>query len=121
MPKARLYGRYLTHVWVWINTLSTDIKDSMCGFRVYPVAPACAQIRRHNMDERMGFDSEILVYLHWQGGRFINLPTPVTYPACGVSHFLLWSDNLKLGRTHAKLFLGMLWRLPMLLGRRIGK
>ena len=29
VPKLRLYARYLTHVWVWINTLSLAIKDSM--------------------------------------------------------------------------------------------
>ena len=39
MPKGRFYGRYLTHVFVWLNTLSFDIPDSMCGFRVYPLAP----------------------------------------------------------------------------------
>ena len=38
VPKARLYGRYATHIWVWINTLSFEIQDSMCGFRVYPLA-----------------------------------------------------------------------------------
>ena len=39
VPKGRLYGRYLTHVWVWINTVSFAIRDSMCGFRVYPLPP----------------------------------------------------------------------------------
>lgn len=33
VPKSRLYGRYATHIWVWIETLSFSIKDSMCGFR----------------------------------------------------------------------------------------
>ena len=42
VPKGRLYARYLTHVWVWINTLSLQIRDSMCGFRVYPLAPVLA-------------------------------------------------------------------------------
>jgi glycosyltransferase involved in cell wall biosynthesis len=37
VPKSRLYGRYLTHVWVWIETLSLTIRDSMCGFRLYPL------------------------------------------------------------------------------------
>ncbi len=36
IPKERLYGRYLTHILVWIQSLSFEIKDSMCGFRVYP-------------------------------------------------------------------------------------
>lgn len=34
VPKGRLYARYLTHVMVWINSLSLQIRDSMCGFRV---------------------------------------------------------------------------------------
>ncbi len=46
VPKGRLYARYLTHVWVWINTLSLSIRDSMCGFRVYPLAPTLVLIDR---------------------------------------------------------------------------
>src|SRR3546814_7870841 len=38
VPKSRLYGRYITPVWVWINTLSLRIRDLMLGFRVYPLA-----------------------------------------------------------------------------------
>ena len=34
VPLGRLVGRYATHVWVWINSLSLEIRDSMCGFRV---------------------------------------------------------------------------------------
>ena len=37
VPKSRLYGRYLSHFWVWVNTLSLDIRDALCGFRVYPL------------------------------------------------------------------------------------
>ena len=32
VPKVRLYSRYITHFWVWIETLSFSVKDSMCGF-----------------------------------------------------------------------------------------
>ena len=46
VPKGRLYARYLTHVWVWINTLSLAIRDSMCGFRVYPLEPTLALLDR---------------------------------------------------------------------------
>ena len=42
MPAVRPYGRYLTHGLVWLNTLSFSIPDSMCGFRVYPLAPVIA-------------------------------------------------------------------------------
>ena len=44
VPRSRRYGRYLTHFWVWVETLSLAIGDSMCGFRLYPLAASCALI-----------------------------------------------------------------------------
>ena len=117
MPKGRLYGRYLTHVWVWINTLSLAIKDSMCGFRVYPLVRTLAAIVP-SIGKRMDFDPEIAVRLVWAGTQVVNLPTRVTYPADGVSHFDVWRDNLRISAMHTRLFFGMLWRLPGLLWRR---
>ncbi|HET9049619.1 MAG TPA: glycosyltransferase family 2 protein [Chiayiivirga sp.] len=118
VPKARLYGRYLTHVWVWINTLSFAIRDSMCGFRVYPLAPVLALIEAEPIGRRMDFDPEILVRLYWRGVAVRTLETPVSYPADGVSHFDVWRDNVRISRLHARLFFGMLWRLPRWLARR---
>jgi glycosyltransferase involved in cell wall biosynthesis len=120
VPRGRLYGRYATHVWVWINTLSFDIADSMCGFRVYPLAPALALIERARIGRRMDFDTEIIVRLHWDGVPVRNRPTRVTYPDDGVSHFDLWRDNLRISAMHTRLFFGMLWRLPRLLARKAG-
>lgn len=121
VPAARLYGRYLTHVWVWINTLSLQIKDSMCGFRVYPIAPVLSLIKRQRLGARMDFDTEILVRLFWDGVDVVNVGTRVGYPVDGVSHFRLWLDNLLISRMHATLFLGMLIRLPKLLARKWSK
>lgn len=119
VPKARLYGRYLTHVWVWINTLSLTIRDSMCGFRVYPLAPVLALMDSEPLGRRMDFDPEILVRLVWRGVGVCNLPTPVHYPIDGVSHFDVWRDNLRISRMHARLFFGMLRRLPRLLAGKL--
>lgn len=119
VPKSRLYGRYATHVWVWINTLSFSIRDSMCGFRVYPLLSALALIDTVDMGRRMDFDTEMLVRLHWRGVHIVNLPTRVTYPKNGISHFRMWRDNMAISRMHALLFLGMLYRLPMLLWRKL--
>jgi glycosyltransferase involved in cell wall biosynthesis len=119
VPRSRQYGRYITHVWVWINTLSFEIRDSMCGLRVYPLAAACSIWRRHRIGRRMDFDTEILVRLSWSGVSIINMPTRVTYPADGVSHFRLLRDNVYISLMHARLFAGMLLRLPLLLGRRV--
>jgi glycosyltransferase involved in cell wall biosynthesis len=118
-PRSRRYGRYLTHVWVWINTLSLDIRDSMCGLRAYPLAATCDIWRRSRIGRRMDFDTEIMVRLHWEGVRIIAVPTAVTYPSDGVSHFRMLKDNVYISWMHTRLFFGMLWRLPRLLSRRL--
>lgn len=117
IPKLRYYARYLTHAWVHINTLSCAIPDSMCGYRVYPVESCAKLIRSIAMENRMGFDTEILVRLYWQNVAVISIPTHVHYPLDGLSHFRAWEDNLLLSQTHARLFFGMLLRLPKLLAR----
>jgi glycosyltransferase involved in cell wall biosynthesis len=117
-PKVRRVARYATHVWVWINTLSFDIGDSMCGLRVYPLASALALLDEVRLSPRMAFDPEILVRLHWRGVPIVNLRTRITYPAGGVSHFRLVLDNWLISLTHARLFFGMLRRAPTLMRRR---
>ncbi|MBM1200422.1 glycosyltransferase family 2 protein [Pseudomonas fragi] len=118
VPKGRLYARYLTHVWVWINSLSLQIPDSMCGFRVYPLAPSLALINSVKLGKRMDFDPEILVRLAWRNQPMRWLPTKVHYPLDGLSHFRLFHDNALISGMHTKLFFGMLLRLPSILWRR---
>ncbi|MEB3767077.1 glycosyltransferase family 2 protein [Acinetobacter sp. MD2] len=119
VPKKRLYGRYMTHIWVWINSLSLEIKDSMCGFRIYPLAETLKIVNQHHLPQRMGFDSEILVRLGWAGLHFRNIDTPVIYPEHGVSHFRVWEDNWVLTKMHSRLFAGMLCRFPKLITQRV--
>lgn len=119
VPKGRLYGRYATHIWVWINTLSLEIRDSMCGFRVYPLAPVVGLIDQVRLGRRMDFDPELLVRLHWRRVPLVNLPTRVSYPLDGISHFKLLKDNVLISGMHARLFAGMLARLPLLLWRKV--
>ncbi|OAL75776.1 glycosyl transferase [Acinetobacter sp. SFB] len=119
VPKKRLYGRYATHIWVWINSLSFDIKDSMCGFRVYPLLSTIQVLDSAKFQPRMGFDSEILVRLKWAEVPFMNVPTKVVYPEDGISHFKLWRDNIGISQAHLHLFGGMLLRLPKLLSQKI--
>ena len=119
VPKARLYGRYATHVWVWINTWSLDIRDSMCGFRVYPLAATLRAWESADIGRRMEFDTEILVRMHWQGVPFVTQFTRVTYPQDGLSHFRMLRDNLLISKMHARLFAGMLLRSPVLLARKL--
>ena len=121
VPTGRLVGRYATHVLVWINTLSLAIADSMCGFRVYPLAATLALLDREYVGRRMDFDIEVIVRLHWAGLPIRTVPTRVTYPLDGVSHFRLWRDNARISAMHTRLFFGMLWRLPRLLLRRVSR
>ncbi|TFZ00395.1 glycosyltransferase family 2 protein [Ramlibacter henchirensis] len=119
VPRGRLLGRYATHVWVWINTLSFDIRDSMCGFRVYPLASLLPLLDAVKIGRRMEFDSDVIVRLHWRGVPVVNQPTRVTYPQDGVSHFRMWRDNVRISAMHARLFAGMLCRAPLLLWRKV--
>ncbi|EIS3744418.1 glycosyltransferase family 2 protein [Aeromonas hydrophila] len=125
VPKGRLYGRYITHVWVWIETLSFAIKDSMCGFRVYPLAATCALLDRVALGRRMDFDTEVMVRLYWAGVAVRFVPTRVIYPADGSSHFQLWRDNRDISWMHTRLVCRLLWdqllrlcRWPRRLGAR---
>ncbi|BEE08104.1 glycosyltransferase family 2 protein [Aeromonas dhakensis] len=117
VPKGRLYGRYITHVWVWIETLSFAIKDSMCGFRVYPLAPTCALLERVALGRRMDFDTEVMVRLHWVGVPMRFVPTRVIYPVDGRSHFRLFRDNLDISWMHTRLVCRLLWDLLLRLCR----
>ncbi|HEY9316579.1 MAG TPA: glycosyltransferase family 2 protein [Achromobacter sp.] len=121
VPRSRLYGRWLTRIWVWINTLSLDIPDAMCGFRVYPLAHVLPVIDGARVGRRMDFDIAILVRLHWRGVAMTWLPTRVVYPEGGISHFKGLRDNLLISRMHARLFFGMLVRSPALLWRRLAR
>lgn len=118
VPKSRLYGRYATHIWVWIETLSFSIKDSMCGFRSYPIGRTIKILERNNIGKRMDFDTEIMVRMYWDDCDIRFIDTKVIYPEGGISHFdALW-DNVKISAMHTRLFFGMLPRIPKLLKRK---
>jgi hypothetical protein len=74
--------------------------------------------QRQKLGERMNFDTEVLVRLYWDGLEIISVPTPVSYPSDGVSHFRVLLDNVLISRMHTTLFFGMLLRLPMLIARK---
>jgi glycosyltransferase involved in cell wall biosynthesis len=104
VPKARLYGRAITHFWVWVETCSFDIADSMCGFRLYPLEAVSALLRSgERIAKRMDFDTEIAVRLHWRGVRVVNLPTKVIYPPGNTSNFHMLRDNIRISWMHTRL------------------
>ena len=119
IPKARFYGRYLTHGLVWFETLSFTLTDSMCGFRVYPLTETLALANRVRIGTRMDFDTDVMVRLYWAGTECLFLPTKVRYPEDGLSHFRMVKDNARMAWLHVRLGFGMLPRSLWLLGRNL--
>lgn len=116
-PKSRVIGRRITNFFVKIETLSSEIKDAMIGFRAYPVEKTCQYIKDCNLNFGMTFDIEILVRLKWAGLPFKFFETKVDYPKDGHSNFKP-SDQLKISCIHTVLCMGMLIRLPYLLYKK---
>ena len=119
IPKHRYYARYLTHFWVWVETLSFSIPDSMCGFRIYPVKSSKDLLNKTKIGRYMDFDGDVIVRLYWQGVPMIFIPTKVIYPEGGSSNFRALQDNILISWMHTRLFFGMLIRSPTLISRKI--
>ncbi|MDR0452281.1 MAG: AMP-binding protein [Treponema sp.] len=118
VPPSRKNGRKIANAWAKIVTLSSDIRDILCGFRVYPVEPAWQVCRHPFIDKRMGFDTEIIVRLHWKHVPLLFYPVRVSYPPDGVSHFRPVRDNIRISLGFTRLCAGMLVRLPLLLAAK---
>ncbi len=118
ISKGRYYGRFITHFWVYFETLSTDIKDSMCGFRIYPLNSYQKLIRKTKLGKKMDFDIEVMVKMHWLGVPIEFVTTKVHYHENGLSHFNVFEDNVLISLMHTRLFFGMLIRLPKILFRK---
>ena len=114
-PKARLYGRQLSRVTVWVATLSFAVEDPLCGFRGIPLRPTLDVLDTERTGNRMEFDPEIVIQLVQRGIPVVNLPTQVSYNEGGLSHFDMLGDNARL----IGVYLKALYAMPMrLLTRR---
>jgi glycosyltransferase involved in cell wall biosynthesis len=103
LHKGRYAARLVTRFWNYIEVLGPTIGDSMCGFRVYPIASAMAANTR---GDRMNFDIEIPVRMVWNGVKVINAPVPVRYLSAaegGISHYQTFWDTAQISWTHTKL------------------
>jgi glycosyltransferase involved in cell wall biosynthesis len=121
-PRLRLRGRRIANWCTNLETLWAGIHDTLFGFRVYPIAPLLAAMRRSRWMRRFDFDPEAVVRLSWRGVPAVNLRAPVRYftPAeGGVSHFNYWRDNVLLTSMYFRLLPGFLVRLPLLIARRL--
>ena len=121
-PSLRVQGRKVSNWWANLETLWAGIGDSLYGFRVYPIEPLRAVMRRQPWMRRFDFDPEAVVRLCWRGVRPVNMAAPVRYFSVaegGVSHFRYLRDNTLLTWMHSRLFFGFVLRLPLLLLRKI--
>lgn len=121
-PCLRVQGRRVSNFWARVETLGAGIGDSLYGFRVYPVDALRTLMHRQRWMRRFDFDPEAAVRLCWAGITPINIDAPVRYFAQGeggVSHFNYVRDNALLSWMHGRLLFGFLWRLPLLVVRRM--
>jgi glycosyltransferase involved in cell wall biosynthesis len=121
-PSLRVQGRKVSNWWANLETLWAGIGDSLYGFRVYPIDPLRAVMRRQPWMRRFDFDPEAVVRLCWRGVKPVNMAAPVRYFSTaegGVSHFNYLRDNTLLTWMHSRLFFGFLLRLPLLLLRKM--
>lgn len=111
VPAIRYYGRWITHLLVWLETGSHTLTDSMCGYRVYPITTTLHAFHTQSVGRRMDFDTEIMVRLFLTGTPVRFTPVTVHYPRDGVSHFRLLRDNLRMAWLHVRLLVTLPWRM----------
>lgn len=109
-PLGRVIGRWVTHLWVCAETLSPRIIDTMCGFRLYPLAATMALIDEQPLGHGMEFDTEIAVRLIWRKVPTLPLAVAVVYPEDNHSNFRLFADNCRISWMHTRLVTRLLLR-----------
>lgn len=120
-PALRVKGRLVGNWWTNLETLWGGVRDSLYGFRVYPIEPSLQVMRSIKGGRRFDFDTQLAVRLYWMGIPPMNLDTPVTYKKKtqgGVTHFKYVRDNLLLVIVHTQLALIAFTMIPRLLRLR---
>ncbi len=116
-PKSSRFGRWFGTLWFRIETLGVPIKDTQCGFRIYP-APIfnTLDIRCSRMD----FDVEILILAAQHGIKIIEIPIQVRYFTGDdrVTHFRPLQDNWLMAKLHFKKTWALCIHWPALLENR---
>lgn len=123
-PAERIHGRRIGNFFAQLETWGHGAKDSLFGFRLYPIRPALEILESTASARRFAFDTVLAVRLAWAGISTINVPVPVRYPPRdegGVTHFHYVRDNLLLASVHLRLGLEMLRRIPQLIRMGVSK
>ena len=109
-PAASRFGRSFSNFWFRLQT-GQSLGDTQSGFRCYPVA-VLRGLRLHC--RRFTFEAEVLVKAAWAGVPLRSLDITVFYPAgaAHVSHFRLFTDNLRFSVLNTHLTLRSLLPIP---------
>lgn len=119
IPKSRYIGRYITHFWVAVETLTRSVGDTLCGFRVYPTNAVEKLLHSTKLKNRMDFDCEVAVKLYWQKVNIKHVDTKVIYGGEESSNFRLLKDNVLISINHTSLVIQMIFlKWPSLLFRK---
>jgi glycosyltransferase involved in cell wall biosynthesis len=105
-PRIRILGHKVANFCTGLVTRSGSIRDSLFGFRIYPIPPLIEVFESTSGMRQFDFDSEAVIRLYWNGIRPINVVTPVRYfrrDEGGVSHFRYLRDNILLAAMYLRL------------------
>jgi uncharacterized protein (DUF2062 family) len=106
-PRRSRVGRRVSNTFVWMES-GVRVRDSQCGFRVYPLGLVDAVRCRAG---RYGFETEVVVRAGWAGCEVVEVPVRCRYFAGGerVSHFRPWVDSWRGVGMHVRLLARAMW------------
>ena len=78
-PRLRVKGRRVSNWWANLETLWLGINNSLCGFRIYPIADLRTIMEKSRWMRRFDFDVEAAVRLTWRGLDLMNKPVAIRY------------------------------------------
>jgi len=100
IPKKSKIGRSFHNFWIKVNT-NFDIKDSLTGFRLYPVSILDLDLKKKGFN----FEIEVLVKHFWKFHNLTQTTIECYYPTFEerVSHFDNYKDTTQFILLHFKL------------------
>lgn len=107
-PRVRVIGHRMANFWTRLETSGRGPSDSLCGFRVYPLAATARALSGIHCGRGFDFETVAGVRLAFHGVPCIDVQTHIRYGRRGLSHFRYLRDNALLVRTHAGLLLSVL-------------
>jgi len=102
VPKSSKFGRAFSNFWVNLETFKS-LKDTQSGFKIYPVSILDLNIKNRRFD----FEIEVLVLHSYLKKDIIDVAVECYYPPFEerISHFDKVKDNIRLSKTHSRLFM----------------